>query len=57
LWQTFGKLDPAKEIDRLTKSMQNKLGLPIALLDANASKFFKHHYRTVFKNQGPMVRE
>jgi len=57
LWETFGKQDPVTEINKLSKPLQNKLGLPITLLDSEASKFFKHHYRSVFKNQGPMVRE
>jgi hypothetical protein len=57
LWQTFGKLDPAKELEKLTKSLTNRLGLPVTLLNAEASRFFKHHYRAVFRNQGPMVRE
>ena len=57
LWETFGKLDPVTEINKLTKPLQNRLGLPITLLDDNASQFFKHHYRAVFKNRGPMVRE
>jgi len=57
LWETFGKLDPVTEINKLTKPLQNRLGLPITLLDNNASQFFKHHYRAVFKNRGPMVRE
>ena len=55
--ETFGKLDPAEEINKLNKPLQNKLGLPVTLLDADASRFFKHHYRAVFKNRGPMVRE
>jgi hypothetical protein len=57
LWQTFGRLDPIVEIHKLDKPLQNKLGLPVTLLDAEASQFFKHHYRAVFKNRGPMVRE
>jgi len=57
LWETFGKLDPVTEINKLTKPLQNRLGLPITLLDSNASQFFKHHYRAVFKNRGPMIRE
>jgi hypothetical protein len=57
LWETFGQLDPVEQINKLTKPLQNRLGLPITLLDDNASRFFKHHYRAVFRNRGPMVRE
>lgn len=57
LWETFGQLDPAEEINKLTKPLQNKLGLPITLLDSNASRFFKHHYKSQFVNKGPMCRE
>ena len=57
LWDTFGKMDPVEGINKLTKPLSNKLGLPIALLGAEESRFFKHHYRSVFKNRGPMVRE
>jgi len=57
LWETFGKLDPVTEINKLTKPLQNRLGLPITLLADDSSQFFKHHYRAVFRNRGPMIRE
>lgn len=34
-----------------------KLGLPIMSMNEEQSKFFKHHYKSNFKNQGIMVRE
>lgn len=34
-----------------------KLGLPILNMSSNESKFFKHHYKSNFKNKGIMVRE
>ena len=57
LWETFRDDDPAEGCIKLDHLLKNKLGLPITLMDAERSKFFKHHYRSVFKNKGPMVRE
>lgn len=37
--------------------LRTRLGLPIVDMDAEESRFFKHHYKSQFKNQGPMVRE
>lgn len=39
--------------DELTK----RLDLPIVNMDAEQSKFFKHHYNSQFKNKGIMCRE
>jgi hypothetical protein len=49
--------DPAKSIEKLAVPLKTKLGLPITLMSAEDSRFFKHHYKSQFKNQGPMVRE
>jgi len=45
------QLAPYQEI--LTK----RLGLPIVDMDADQSRFFKHHYMSQFKNKGIMCRE
>jgi len=37
--------------------LRRRLGLPIVDMDPAESRFFKHHYKSQFKNQGPMVRE
>lgn len=37
--------------------LATKLGLPILNMSAEQSKFFKHHYKSNFKNQGIMTRE
>jgi hypothetical protein len=39
-------IDAAKQLD-----------LPITNMDAVASRFFKHHYRSNWHNRGVMVRE
>ena len=42
------------EVDRALKT---RLGLPITSMNAEQSKFFKHHYMSQFKNKGIMCRE
>ena len=42
------------EIDH---ALRTKLCLPITSLMKEESQFFKHHYKSQFKNLGPMVRE
>jgi hypothetical protein len=37
--------------------LRTQLGLPIVDMDPEESQFFKHHYKSQFKNQGPMVKE
>lgn len=54
IYQTFKDGKEAEEIDR---ALSNRLGLPILDLDAEQSKFFKHHYKSNFKNKGIMERE
>lgn len=41
----------------ISRALCSRLGLPIVDMDADESRFFKHHYKSQFKNQGPMVRE
>jgi hypothetical protein len=45
------------DIIKITQQLQTRLGLPIMDLSAEQSKFFKHHYRTQFKNKGIMTYE
>lgn len=56
LWETFGRdgVDACKNVGDI---LRTKLGLPILDMDPDESKFFKHHYKSQFKNQGPMIRE
>lgn len=37
--------------------LRQRLSLNIVDLDAEPSAFFKHHYKSTFKNRGPMIRE
>jgi hypothetical protein len=58
LWQQYNSddlsLDHCKSIGEILKT---RLDLPIVDMDPEQSKFFKHHYKSQFKNKGAMVRE
>lgn len=54
---TVNKFNVDNFVNLYTEELQVCLGLPIVDLDKQQSKFFKHHYKSQFKNQGPMVRE
>lgn len=56
LWNSFEQ-DGADQCQRVGNALRTRLGLPIVDMDPAESKFFKHHYKSQFKNQGPMVRE
>ena len=56
MWTTFSKHDSSACIS-LGDTLRTRLGLPIVDMSADDSKFFKHHYKSNFKNSGPMVRE
>ena len=56
LWESF-KNDGPDQCTSVGDALRNKLGLPIINMDPEESKFFKHHYKSQFKNQGPMVKE
>ncbi len=56
LWQSFEN-DGPDQCNSVGEILRKRLGLPIVDMDPDASRFFKHHYKTQFKNQGPMVRE
>ena len=42
---------------RISSDLINQLDLPITMMNEAESKFFKHHYRSNWHNQGVMVRE
>ena len=48
LWEKF-EHSPPKE---LTEQLKLRLSLPIVELNAEQSRFFKHHYKSWFKNRG-----
>jgi hypothetical protein len=57
LWETNKSRDPAEIIQAYQDALYTQLDLPMCMLNNQQSKFFKQHYRSNFKNLGPMVRE
>lgn len=56
LWEEF-KNDDVDKCQGIGNILRQKLSLPIVDMDPEESKFFKHHYKSVFKNKGVMTRE
>jgi hypothetical protein len=56
LWKEFEN-DTPDHCTSIGNQLRQKLSLPIVDMDPEESKFFKHHYKSVFKNKGPMERE
>ena len=56
LWGEF-KDHRADNCSSIGRILRQRLALPIVDMDPEESKFFKHHYKSVFCNQGPMIRE
>jgi hypothetical protein len=57
LWKTVEASDPRLLAGRVAEDLDQQLDLPMAALEAEQSKFFKHHYRSNWHNEGIMVRE
>ena len=57
LWKTVESSDPRLLAGRVAEDLDQQLDLPMAMLEAEQSKFFKHHYRSNWHNEGIMVRE
>lgn len=57
IWDEAGKRDPAEIIMSYQDALHTQLDLPMCMLNNQQSKFFKHHYRANWHNQGVMVRE
>lgn len=58
LWnEEYKDINPWEKAEEWGKQLKTKLGMPITLLSAEDSKFFKHHYKSNFQNKGPMYRE
>jgi hypothetical protein len=57
LWQTVKDHDPEIVAGRVSEDLFTQLDLPMIMLDASASCFFKHHYRSNWHNRGVMVKE
>jgi hypothetical protein len=57
LWETVKNTEPRILANQLGPELGTQLDLPMAILEAEQSAFFKHHYRSNWHNQGVMVRE
>ena len=57
LWNTVKDSDPELLAGRVAEDLVTQLDLPINRLDVAESRFFKHHYRSNWHNQGVMIRE
>ena len=57
LWKTVENSEPRLLANRLADDLHYQLELPMIIMEAEVSKFFKHHYRSNWHNQGVMVRE
>jgi hypothetical protein len=57
LWRTIETSDPRVVAGKIGIELHDQLDLPVAMLEAEQSAFFKHHYRSNWTNQGIMVRE
>ena len=57
LWKTLADLGPEDVMEQYAGSLQQQLDLPMNMLSVEQSRFFKHHYRSNWHNQGIMIRE
>jgi hypothetical protein len=57
LWETVKDGQPRLLSNRLAEDLHTQLALPMAILEAEQSAFFKQHYRSNWHNQGIMIRE
>jgi hypothetical protein len=57
IWDTVKDSDPETVSARISPDLVTQLDLPITDMTADASRFFKHHYRSNWHNQGAMTRE
>jgi len=57
LWEDIRGIDPVEIIQQFQEPLKTQLDLPMSLLMPEQSKFFKHHYRSNWHNQGVMTRE
>jgi hypothetical protein len=57
LWDTVKDSDPRILANRLAEELGVTLDLPLAMLEYEQSRFFKHHYKSNWQNRGIMTRE
>ena len=57
LYKTVDGHNPEIIMGRVAEDLHRQLDLPIAVMDVESSRFFKHHYRSNWHNRGVMTRE
>ena len=57
LWDTVKDSDPRLLANRVAEELGTALDLPLAMLEAEQSRFFKHHYKSNWQKRGIMTRE
>ena len=57
LWETVQDSNPEILAGRVAEDLVAQLDLPINMLNADESRFFKHHYRSNWHNRGAMIKE
>jgi hypothetical protein len=57
MWDTVKDSNPRILSNQLGPELGTQLDLPMAILEAEQSAFFKYHYRSDWRNRGVMTRE
>lgn len=57
LWLTVKDQQPRLLANRLADDLHTQLDLPMLIMEAEQSAFFKYHYQSNWHNRGVMVRE
>jgi hypothetical protein len=57
LWTTVKNQEPELLAGHVGEPLVEQLDLPVNMLGPSESKFFKHHYRSNWHNQGIMIKE
>ena len=57
LWKTVEHDQPEHVSNNIANELHSQLDLPMHMFTVEASEFFKHHYRSNWRNRGVMVRE
>jgi hypothetical protein len=57
LWLTVKDEQPEHVSNNIANELHTQLDLPMHMLTVEASAFFKHHYRSTWRNCGIMIRE
>lgn len=57
LWSVEKYVTPNEASDTYARQLSTQLDLPMCMMTAKQSQFFKHHYRSNWHNRGVTVRE